>query len=152
MKTTIAKVSIAALLALSLFLSFGSAFAAPPSPKVYPDIDWKRAELNYVAGLGSDNVGVRRSCAGFLGEYRLKNAVEPLINMLRCDKVESVRMASALALILIDTPESRAAVEEASVYDGSDKVAKFCQSLLTTEHGSISAALESVNFFETLLR
>jgi hypothetical protein len=134
-----------------LFLPFGNLSVAASSVKDYPNVDWKRAELNYIAGLSSDNSGVRRNSASFLGEYRLMNAVEPLTNALKHDKVESVRMAAALALILIDTPESRAAVEEASVYDGSDKVAKFCQSLLITKKGSISATLESVNFFETFL-
>lgn len=152
MKTRKTKIYQAMIVVPLFVFSFGNLSFAASNTKNYPNVDWKRAELNYIAGLSSDNTGVRRNSAAFLGEYRLTNAVEPLINVLKHDKVESVRMASALALVLINTSEARAAVEESSVYDGSDKVAKFCQSLLTTESGSMSAALESVSFFETLLR
>ncbi len=140
MKTKKAKKSPAVILAALVFLSFGNLSVAASSVKNYPNIDWKQAELNYVAALASDNLEVRRSAAGFLGEYRITNANDPLINVLKHDKVECVRMAAALALMMIDTPAGRAAVEEASLYDGSDKVAKFCRSLLMPGNENISAA------------
>ncbi len=139
MKTMTIKTGSAIVLTALTVLFSGTVFPSVPSAKEYPNVDWQRAELNYIAALTSDNLGVRRSAVNFLGEYRLTNAIEPLITVLKHDKVENVRMAAALALILIGVPAGRAAVEEASLYDGSDKVAKFCQSLLTADNSSISA-------------
>jgi hypothetical protein len=107
-----------------------SAVASQPMVSRSGEVDWNKAELNYVAALSSDNLGIRQSAATYLGEYQLKGGIEPLIQVLKNDKVESARMSAALALITLDDPRGRAAVEEASLYDGSDKVVKFCESLL----------------------
>ena len=107
-----------------------SALASQPMVSRYGEVDWNKAQLNYVAALTSDNLGIRQSAASFLAEYQLKGGIEPLIHVLKTDKVESARMSAALALITLDDARGRAAVEEASLYDGSDKVVKFCESLL----------------------
>jgi hypothetical protein len=111
------------------------------SPALRTDVsrsDWSKAEQNYVAGLLSDNAGLRQSAAGFLGEYKLKGAIQPLISVLQTDKLEQIRMSAALALITIGTTEAREAVVEASIYDGSEKVAKFCESLLNATNQKLS--------------
>jgi HEAT repeat protein len=109
---------------------FASAVASQPVNTKYPNVDWNKAEANYVSNLASDNLGIRQSAVNYLAEYQLKGALQPLIEVLKSDKVESVRMAAALALVTLGEDRGRKAVEEAAVYDGSDKVAKFCESLL----------------------
>ena len=109
---------------------FTSAVASQPVNTKYPNVDWNKAEANYVSNLTSDNLGIRQSAVNYLAEYQLKGALQPLIEVLKGDKVESVRMAAALALVTLGEDRGRKAVEEAAVYDGSDKVAKFCESLL----------------------
>ena len=109
---------------------FASAVASQPVVSRYASVDWKKAEVNYIAGLGSENLGIRQSAASYVAEYQLKGAVEPLIQILKFDKVENARMSAALALVTFDDDRARAAVEEAALYDGSDKVVKFCESLL----------------------
>lgn len=73
---------------------------------------------------------MRQCVINQIAKYRLHEAVEPLITILQKDSVESVRKAAALTLILLGDGRGRDAVEKASLYDGSDKVARFCAELL----------------------
>lgn len=109
---------------------FAAAEASQPVASKYQSVDWKKAEANYIACLATDNLGIKQSAASYIGEYQLKGAIEPLIEVLKSDKIERARMSAALALVAFDDNRARAAVEEAALYDGSDKVAKFCESLL----------------------
>lgn len=113
-----------------------SAFAT--TPKTSTTIDWSKAEKNYLVALASENVGLRQSAAGFLAEYRLTGAVQPLIELLRNDKVEQLRMAAAMALVQLGSKEGIDAVKDASIYDGSEKVAKFCEQLLNSTSQELS--------------
>lgn len=121
-------------------ISVMTVFATEAAPKeIYTsNVNWERVEKSYIFALNADNIGVRQSAAGYLAEYKLSGGIEPLITILRNDKVESVRMSAALALITIGTVEARKAVEESSLYDGSEKVAKFCESLLTASTEKIT--------------
>jgi hypothetical protein len=115
-----------------------SAFATPPKTTQYSKVNWSLAEKNYIAALCSGNIGLRNSAANFIAEYRLTGAVKPLIERLREDKVEQVRMSSALALVQLGDNEGIAAVKEAAIYDGSEKVAKFCEQLLNSTSEELS--------------
>lgn len=108
----------------------GSAFATTPKSKSETKIDWQKAEKNYIVALLSNNIGLRHSATNYIGEYRLKGAVDELIVLLQEDKVENNRMAAALALMQIGEKEGVKAVEEASLFDGSEKVSRFCEQLL----------------------
>ncbi len=125
--------------AAASMIAFTSAVASQPSVPRYGNVDWKKAEVNYIAALKSDNIGIKQSAASYIAEYQLKGAVEPLIQILKFDRVESARMSAALALITLNDAGGRAAVEEAALYDGSDKVTKFCESLLNALPNKFSA-------------
>ncbi len=58
-------------------------------------------EKNYLNGLSSDNLGIRKSAAFFLGEMKSSKAVVPLMNILRTEKDESLRIMAAWSLIKI---------------------------------------------------
>jgi hypothetical protein len=88
------------------------------------------AEKNYIIALRTGNEGAKVSAAGFIAGYRLMGGVAELINTLKSDPSESVRISAALALVMLDEPTGREAVNEASMYDGSDRVAQFCDTLL----------------------
>lgn len=104
-----------------------SAFATTPSARV---IDWASAEKNYIAAVQSQNIGVQQSAAQFIGEYRLKGAVSELARVLREDPVETTRMKAAASLVRIGGDEALSAVREAVLFDGSEKVARFCEKLM----------------------
>lgn len=107
-----------------------TAFATSPTSNTQSKVDWQKAEKNYVVALSSDNIGLRHSATNYLGEYRLKGAVDQLIVLLQSDKVEKNRMAAALALMQIGEKDGVKAVEEASLFDGSEKVSRFCEQLI----------------------
>lgn len=95
-------------------------------------VDWQKAEKNYLKALTSENQGVRQSAASHIGEYKFKGAVPILVLILQTDRSVYNRMAAALALVLIGEEEGKKAVEEASIYDGSEKVAEYCAQILNT--------------------
>jgi hypothetical protein len=125
-----------------LILSFSvTAFASSPASS--SSVDWQKAEQNYKASLYSENVGVRHSAAGFIGEYRLKGATQDLITILQTDKVERNRMAAAKSLVRIGDQEAIEAVKEAVMYDGSTTVAQYCKQLLETTQSSYDMSLKN---------
>ena len=131
MKNTI----VTAILAMSLTIT---AFATTPKSSNNSKVDWQKAEKNYMAALSSENIGLRQSATNYLAEYRLTGAVQPLIEVLQNDKVEQLRMAAALALVQLGNKEGIDAVKDAAIYDGSDKVAKFCEQLVNASSQELS--------------
>jgi len=55
-------------------------------------------DQNLIQCLKDDNVGIRSSAAQLLGERKVVQAVEPLINMLQNEKDFKVRIMAAIAL------------------------------------------------------
>jgi hypothetical protein len=118
-------------IAVIAIVAAASSFAADRSQPSYASAKkWHTAERNYIQALKTGNEGAKVSAAGFIADYRLTGAVPALIEALRSDKTETVRISAALALIMLDVKEGREAVGESALYDGSDRVAKFCESLL----------------------
>ena len=132
-------VQMALAIVTASFVLFTAAVASQPVSAKYTSVDWKKAEANYISALGSGNLGIRQSAATYIAQYQLRGAVDPLIDMLKTDKVEQARMAAALALVTLEDAKARTAVEEAALYDGSDRVAKFCESLLNASPQKFSA-------------
>jgi hypothetical protein len=125
-----------------LILSFSvTAFASSPASSA--SVNWQKAEQNYIASLYSENVGVRASAAGYIGEYRLKGATQDLMTILRTDKVERNRMAAAKSLMRIGGQDAVDAVKEAVIYDGSTTVAQYCKQLLETTQSSNDMSLKN---------
>ena len=58
-------------------------------------------EANYLEGMKSDNIGLRMSCAYFLGEIQSSKAVIPLMHMLNTEENEGARIIAAWSLIKI---------------------------------------------------
>jgi hypothetical protein len=118
-------------IAVIAILTAASAFGAGRTQNYYAGMNTQQmAEKNYVQALQSGNDGAKISAAGFLADYQMTGAVPALIQVLKFDKAENVRISAALALVMLDEQSGRAAVEESSLYDGSDRVAQFCEALL----------------------
>jgi len=127
-------IGITAVLTLSLSIP---ALATSPA-----EVNWHKAEQNYIASLHSDNIGVRNSAAGYVGEYKLRGAKQDLMEILRTDKVEQNRMTAASALMKIGDTDGIDAVKEAVLYDGSAKVSKFCEQLLNKQEDQKNMSLK----------
>jgi hypothetical protein len=115
---------------LTLVISSFS-FANSPAKKNF-HLSEKSIE-NLIAGISSDNMGLKISSAYMLGEYQCNKAVLPLLKILKSDDREEARIAAAVALYKIDDSRGLFAVKQAVRFDSSERVKKIC-SLLYSEH------------------
>ena len=111
----------ATLLIMGLTLTFGQAENSNIDKRITKD-----AVANYLRGLNSDNQGIRLSCAYYIGEYKISEAMIPLMKMLHNDKSECGRIMAALALTKIASGQSIYAVKQASKFDSSQRVRDLC--------------------------
>lgn len=84
------------------------------------------AIVNLLIGLKSDNQGLKTSSAFMLGELRAREAVVPLMAMLRSGESECCRIVAALALCRIGDERGVFAVKRAVKFDESQQVAQKC--------------------------
>ena len=117
-----------------------AAFAGEPLRTELKTTDWKLVESRLIEALHSDNDGVRVSAASLLGKYRIAGACSELIESLKNDKCECVRMASALALVSIGDQCGLNVVQDIADSDSSIKVSSFCRGLLqaTNLHAAVA--------------
>ena len=91
------------------------------------DVTTKKAAIkNLLAGLNSDNFGLRTSSAFELGELKADEAVIPLLKMLKSDANEDARIVAALALFKINDSRGIFAVKQAIKFDENERVRKMC--------------------------
>ncbi|QQS38154.1 MAG: HEAT repeat domain-containing protein [Ignavibacteriales bacterium] len=81
---------------------------------------------NLLAGLESDNFGLKTSSAFMLGELASEKAVLPLMKILHTDANEDARIVAALALYKIGDERGLYAVKQAVRFDDSQRVSKLC--------------------------
>jgi len=117
------------ILSIILFALLFAAFVAPEisannTPK--KSDSYKKAELNYIHGVESDNAGLRVSASYFLGEMQSEAAVIPLLRVLRDCTDEECRIAAALALVKIGDARGVYAVKKAAEFDDSKRVRDLC--------------------------
>ena len=107
---------------LAVFLS-GSGFAQKNSIKdVTPN---KHALENLVAGIHSDNTGLKRSAIYFAGKYRIAESEEALIDQLKEENDPSTRILIALVLYEMGSEEGLLEVKELSMKDEDARVRRM---------------------------
>lgn len=115
------------ILAISLLLLGAvSTFAKEAKSNISTQLT-KEAVDNYLAGINSNNLGLRVSCAYYLGEYKTPEAIIPLMKMLNSEKSEEARIVAALSLIKIGTDKAVYAVKQAANLDKSERVRNLCE-------------------------
>ena len=90
-------------------------------------IDPNDIERNLVAGVETDNLGLKVSSAYYLGERKSSKAVIPLMNILHTDKSEEARIIAAVSLYKIGSEKGLYAVKRAAEYDESESVKRMCK-------------------------
>jgi hypothetical protein len=121
MKTT--KYLLAALLILTTVLSAQGIKLSDPVVKA----KYATIEKNLLHGLGSDNEGLRISCAYYLGEIKSNKAVYPLMALLRSDCCYGARIVAALSLIKIDDPQGVYMVKRTAQFNSNENVRKMSE-------------------------
>lgn len=117
------------LVALSLVLAVTlttTAFAGTDKKDYKPTFQMEQAEANLIAGVQSDNFGLRTSAAMMLGDLKSEKAVLALMSMLRNDTDVRGRIVAALALTKIGHPVGIYAVKQTARLDGNERVRKIC--------------------------
>ncbi len=101
----------------------GSVYAQKNSIK---DVTTNQYALqNLVAGIQSDNTGVKRSAIYFAGKYRIAEAEEPLITQLKEENDPSTRILIALVLYEMGSEEGLREVQDLSLNDEDAKVRRM---------------------------
>jgi len=115
-KTFLTAVLLAALL-------LGSVYAQKNSIKdVTPN---KYALQNLVAGIQSDNTGVKRSSIYFAGKYRVAETESTLIAQLKQEKDPSTRILIALVLYEMGSVEGLLAIKQLAQNDENARVRRM---------------------------
>lgn len=85
----------------------------------------KYALQNLVAGIHSDNTGVKRSAIYFAGKYRVAETEEALIAQLKEEKDASTRILIALVLYELGSEAGLLEVKKLSLNDEDAKVRRM---------------------------
>lgn len=85
----------------------------------------KYALQNLVAGIHSDNTGVKRSAIYFAGKYRVAETEEALIVQLKEEKDPSTRILIALVLYEMGSEEGLLEIKNLSLNDEDAKVRRM---------------------------
>jgi hypothetical protein len=114
----------ALILSTLLFTTYSFAEVNTPAPKANT---YEAIELNRLIGLASDNQGLRVSCAFNLGEMKSKNAVTPLIKLLREGSTCEERIIAALSLVKIGDPQGVYIVSRLAKFHECEKTRRMCE-------------------------
>jgi HEAT repeat protein len=85
----------------------------------------KHALQNLVAGIHSDNTGVKRSSIYFAGKYRITETEDALIEQLKNEKDASTRILIALVLYEMGSKEGLLEIKNLSLNDEDAKVRRM---------------------------
>jgi len=91
---TASKIGITLVVALVITVFIGNAGFS----KEMDDEDYNKY---LIKALKNDNIGIRSSAAQLLGERKVKEAVKPLVKMLKTEKNYAARIVAAVALYQI---------------------------------------------------
>ena len=97
----------------------------PEIPDAYK-AKYYQIEANLLVGLKSENLGLRLSCAYYLGEIKSQKALIPLLALLRENNSEDERIMAALALAKIDSQQGLYAVRRVGELDENTRLRKLC--------------------------
>ncbi|HOJ08222.1 MAG: HEAT repeat domain-containing protein [Ignavibacteriota bacterium] len=109
---------------LLLLIVFAGSISAQVDDQANKVISKKTIE-SLIQGLEIDNDGLQSSCAYWLGEYKITEAVVPLQKLLSQDESEAVRISAALALFKLGTPIAIHSLKGAIRFDESERVRRF---------------------------
>ena len=70
---------------------------------ILTDEEYHQVEQNLLAGINSDNIGLRTSSAYFLGEMKSDRAMIPLLRLVKNGETEEARIIAALSLYKIES-------------------------------------------------
>jgi len=85
----------------------------------------KYALANLIAGIHSDNLGIKRSSIYFAGKYKIAETEDELMNQLKREEDPSTRILIALVLYEMGSEEGLNDVKDISLNDEDAKVRRI---------------------------
>ena len=82
---------------------------------------------NLLAGLESNNLGLKASCAYYLGERKSSEAVIPLMALLKSDKEDEARIMAAHSLFKIGDGRGIYAIKQRAKFETNEQVKRMCE-------------------------
>ncbi len=114
----ITKLAVLVLFAAAILGSNTAAFADGSEHRALTKLE----EFNYLVGLGSDNVGLKKSCIYFIGQYKIESAVDLLVEELKKSNDPEVKILAAMSLYMIGNEKGINAIYKFGVTSPNDKV------------------------------
>jgi hypothetical protein len=121
-----------------VFADGGGPKKRKPTPSSYTDYaffseeKYSQIEENYLVGLNSNNIGLRTSCAYFLGEMKSDKAIIPLLKLLRYGETEYSRIIAALSLYKIGSKIGIFRIKGLAETDKNEKVRRVLGRIYNT--------------------
>lgn len=115
----LAKIGLALVLVV-LLSNF--VFAQPVEKKDY--------DQYLIKSLNDENLGVRTSAAQLLGERKVKDAVDPLVKMVKSEENCSARIVAAMALYQIGAEEALPTLKAVAVKDKNKTVRRVVTAIV----------------------
>lgn len=115
------------ILIICTVFSFSTFGEQPPTGKQLKNR--KAVVKSLLIGLASENYGLRTSAAYMTGELQIKEAVIPLLRMLKSEPNEEARIMAAVSLFKIGDARGIFAVKQAIRFDESSRVSKMCEKI-----------------------
>ena len=120
------KILVCRLTILIMFIFAANFFAQEDTSKQPTNTEEDIIE-NLLVGLESDNLGLRASCAYYLGERKADKAVIPLMGILKSDQKDELRIMSALSLFKIGDGRGIYAVQQRAKFEDEGQVKRMCE-------------------------
>ena len=104
--------------------------------------EYSKIEQNLLAGISSENQGLKLSSAYFLGEIKSDKAIIPLLEILHNSDECCAKQVAALALYKINSARGMFAIKQAIKFEDHAQTKKICtvlynQHLLREKNGSV---------------
>jgi len=90
---------------------------------------YSMVEKNLLAGLEHKNLGLRTSCAYWLGEMKSQNAVIPLMKIFRSDEDQRAKLMAALSLTKIEDSRGIYLVKRVGELTNDARIKRICGQL-----------------------
>lgn len=91
--------------------------------------DHKYAVQNLIAGIHSDNLGVRESAIYFVGEYRFAELEKELIKQLRVENNSDIKVLIGLALFRLNSEKGMSELQRIMLNDKDQRVVRMSKAI-----------------------
>jgi hypothetical protein len=100
---------------------------------------YSKAVSNLMAGINSENLGLKKSCIYYAGLYEIPEAVDVLIKQMKNESDPDVKILIALSLYKIGDTKGYSMIKAAAEKDNDPKVRNMCIAICNTFNEKINS-------------